>query len=297
MAEKKLHAMLGADPADLAAVIGIATAVLYSTGYIAEKVHWNRLGQADVPVEQVAFLYRGGLVAFACVAEVLLYVLTLVGTSAARMALLAALVALLLSHRLKQRWEEEKGWRGRVVRHRVAFPIIGALLLVALGAVELSRWPQTGSGLLLASAPARADDQSFFRGYAGFTAVLLAYLWASSPERWKWASRKKGETILRRFLIAAAVVLLVLLPAVYGSFKYNLRYPIVVVRSSQPEPLLATPAALLGETEHELFLCRRTAGAGSIFRIRREDVKTIDVLRIANILEPKSYDPKREVWR
>jgi hypothetical protein len=287
MAGKKLQDAFGVDPTDLATIIGIATAVLYSTGYIAEKVHWNRLGQADVPVEQVAFLYRGGLEALASLADVLLYFLTLVPASGARMALLVALIAVLASHRLKGRWDG-------LSRYRALFAAIGALLVIALGWIELSRWPSMGSDILLASTPARARDHSFFRGYAGFTAVLLAHLWASSPSRWKWAGDRKGELIVRRLLVVAAVALLVLLPAVYGSFKYNLRYPIVMVTSSEAQPLLAAPAALLGETEQELFLCRRAAASGSIFRVRREHVKSIDILRIADILDPGSYNPRKE---
>ena len=44
----------------IAALIGLITTGLYVAGYLAERSHWSLLGIADLPIEHIEFLYRGG---------------------------------------------------------------------------------------------------------------------------------------------------------------------------------------------------------------------------------------------
>jgi hypothetical protein len=316
-----------------AAVIGVVTALLYVFGYVAERVHWNLYGHIEVPTDHIEFLYRGGNVVLSCLAAWVLYLAE--PKSLMRWCLLIAFAVTMLAGRREaaRRGRERRAnlslYAGLFILLALSLhdltdlPEPKANLLfdpnAGCGAAASEGYSGSYIGLLglwlilflqsgwVMRRTADEADGSAVRDWA-----MGAPPEAGTPTpagvverraRWsiKAAATKLGEllgrppSLVRRVSTTAAALMLVLLPIVYGLFKYPNVYPFVSVvpakdmtDDSKQSLARAGALALLFTTDDNYVLYARRPEA-VVLQLKKSEVSIIKVLKLADVTNACSF--------
>ena len=268
------------EPRDLkytAALIGLITTGLYVAGYLAERSHWSLLGIADLPIDHIEFLYRGGNFAVSAVVGTLLFLWDVHQKLTSALLVYFVCIAILLT------WVGAKRHAFNVVRETL---LLLSLVLLLIGAVALGfRWPHFETNALF-GANNRLNSQNNVRFFFAYSALTIG-MWLDyitirnrpSPSASALSTRLiLGSSLINKVLlgtaITSAVCLSVLWPIVYGSFAFPWDlYPVKLT------PATDAPAALkteLGSADFALVrvlnddvLLMRQSGSYPILRIKR----------------------------
>jgi hypothetical protein len=275
-------------------VLAGGASLLYVVGYTAERVHWNVLGHIETPINHIEYLYRGGNLIIGSVADILLGIQDSAGAASHwGILLLVAFAGLGIAQVCAAL---ASGTTRNLSRWRLgAMATFGASLVctIFLSASLLNNWPQVMNNLLfeLNQSFDEAAAHSFYRQY-----VCLALLWSivlltnfriealyatSIPPGTgndQSARSVSGRTLVlvkvaRWTVVAIVAVFVVMLPLVYGTYKYPNTYATaeVLMKEDLVNKLTGKSLYLLYETPHVYVLYARTP-APSVLRIERSAI-------------------------
>lgn len=174
----------------IAALIGVIAALLYISGYVAERVHWNLYGHIEVPANHIQFLYRGGNIVISSLASFPLYLLLSPLRATLVLSTILLLVAAVFYDRLPLRTRD-------AVRIRSSQPFwIGCfVLLLILLLYELTRIPNVPRNILFEMGQVDTSQWGdYFRSYVSVTVLWLAfYIAGYGKQRRQTKSNRKPD--------------------------------------------------------------------------------------------------------
>lgn len=243
----------------IASITGLATAILYSVGYVSDRVHWNLLGHIEIPFDHVELLYRGANVILGSLIDILIYVIndSIEGVSTGLTCWLS-IIGIILGFAFSISYSQSNKISKIFPLYAGIFSLLNIIILIVL---EFSRRPDIGQNILFIKNYSINIDaaHTFYRAFVVtlvFTGLLfylfnnVSKLVINNPLQksiGQIADEKKSKAILlsirvfRNISLGAFIVMLVFLPMVYGLFKYPNIYSSVdiVFKSnySRPEDL------------------------------------------------------------